>query len=102
MARTRKATCNCCGASVRKGSCIDDNCQSHAFFEINARQTYRHRVLAAMPGTIKQLAERALVSRSTAQAWVAVLFCANECHTMRGKSHGGRPATIYAAGPTRK
>lgn len=102
MARTRRATCNCCGESVRKGNCVNENCNSFTFYEAGTRQALRHRALAAMPGTISEISIRACVSRSTAQAWVFTMFNANECHVAGERVQGGRPAIVYAAGPTRK
>jgi len=104
MARAKPSgfVCNCCGGPVFEGRCKYADCDSHEFAETSSRQALRHRVQAALPGVVADIAKRSFVSRSTTQSWLRVLYNANECHMAGVRINGGRPAVVYAPGPTRK
>lgn len=65
------------------------------------RHACRARVLAAMPGNAKQLAQRALVHESTARTWIRSMRAepVPACHVVKWTRTEGNTVPTYAAGP---
>lgn len=63
------------------------------------RHAYRAAVLAAMPGTRREIEERAHVSESTARAWINYLRRSGESHIGHWVATPGRPLPFHLPGP---
>lgn len=62
------------------------------------RDACRARVLAAMPGTPREIAARALVSDSTCRLWIRRLRADGQCHISKWTRTSGHPVPTHTPG----